>query len=286
MSRTVSEPGPHYPTSRSQAPVGTILAASLLAIGGVALAMTVEFSAGFQLVDLKRVSPWAAARAALSNAAVVLGLSTAVESVYWLVRELAFRSPVLDWTPEPPEPQRSTVRVAHLSDLHLVGERYGYRMESGTHGPRGNRCIRNALRRLAAIHKAAPVDRILVTGDVTDAGTRAEWAEFVDLLRCFPELRARLSFVPGNHDVNIVDRTNPGRPDLPGSTGQSLRKLRVVLALDAIQGDRTYLVGRKSGALGPSLNEYLREGRRAELLRALARRGSRRGRLEMTRVWM
>ena len=265
--------------------LGTILAASLLAIGGVALAMTVEFSAGFQLVDLKRVSPWAAARAALSNAAVVLGLSTAVESVYWLVRELAFRSPVLDWTPGPPEPQRSTVRVAHLSDLHLVGERYGYRMESGTHGPRGNRCIRNALRKLAAIHKAAPVDRILVTGDVTDAGTRAEWAEFVDLLRCFPELRARLLFVPGNHDVNIVDRTNPGRPDLPGSTGQSLRLLRVVLALDAIQGDRTYLVGRKSGALGPSLNEYLREGRRAELLRALAQRGSRRGRMEMTRVW-
>ena len=92
-------------------------------------------------------------------------------------------------------------------------------MEAGTHGPRGNRCIRSALRKLAAIHASTPLDRILVTGDITDAGTRAEWAEFIDLLRGFPELRARLSFVPGNHDMNIVDRTNPGRLDLPVERG-------------------------------------------------------------------
>ena len=161
--------------------------------------------------------------------------------------------------------------MAHLSDLHFVGERYGCRMESGTHGPRGNRCIRRALRKLAAIHASSPLDRVLVTGDITDAGTRAEWAEFIDLFRNYPELRARLSFVPGNHDVNIVDRNNPGRFDLPGSASQSLRKLRVVLALDALQGSRAHVVDRASGALGPSLQDYLREGGRAERLRALAR---------------
>jgi 3',5'-cyclic AMP phosphodiesterase CpdA len=264
---------------------GTVLAAVLLVFGGIALAMTVEFSTGFHLVDFERIRPWAAARAALGNAAVVLGLSTAAESLYWLVRELSFNSQVFDWAPGRPTPQMSTARVAHLSDLHVVGERYGYRMEAGTHGPRGNRCIRTALRRLAAIHAASPVDRVLVTGDITDAGLRSEWAEFLDLLRSHPELRARLSFVPGNHDVNIVDRTNPGRPDLPWSTGQSLRKLRVVLALDAIQGDRSYLVDRKSGAPGPSLKDYLREGERAERLRALAERGTVRGRFEMAKVW-
>ncbi len=264
---------------------GTVLAAVLLVFGGIALAMTVEFSTGFHLVDFERIRPWAAARAALGNAAVVLGLSTAAESLYWLVRELSINSQVFDWAPGRPTPQMSTARVAHLSDLHVVGERYGYRMEAGTHGPRGNRCIRTALRRLAAIHAASPVDRILVTGDITDAGLRSEWAEFLDLLRSHPELRARLSFVPGNHDVNIVDRTNPGRPDLPWSTGQSLRKLRVVLALDAIQGDRSYLVDRISGAPGPSLKDYLREGERAERLRALAERGTVRGRFEMAKVW-
>jgi hypothetical protein len=38
--------------------------------------------------------------------------------------------------------------------------------------------------------------------------------------------------------------------DLPGSAGLSLRKLRVVLALDAVQGGRARLVDRSSGTLG------------------------------------
>jgi hypothetical protein len=124
----------------------------------------------------------------------------------------------------------------------------------------------------------------LLTGDITDAGTRAEWAEFIDLLRGYPELRARLSFVPGNHDMNIVDRTNPGTLDLPWSTGQLLRKLRVVLALDAVQGDRSHVVDHASGALGPSLKDYLRERGRVELLRRW-RNAALRGRWEIAKIW-
>jgi 3',5'-cyclic AMP phosphodiesterase CpdA len=208
-----------------------------------------------------------------------------IESAYWLWREFKLGGPVLDWKPGPAEPGLPVARVAHLSDLHIVGERYGYRMESGTLGPRGNRCILRALRKLAAIHSPAPLDRILVTGDVTDAGTRAEWTEFLGLLRDYPELRSRLSFVPGNHDVNIVDRAHPALFDLPWSTGQALRKLRVVLALDEIQGDRARLVDRASGAPGPLLRDYLREGGRAELLRELAVSGSVRGRREIAKTW-
>jgi Calcineurin-like phosphoesterase len=166
----------------------------------------------------------------------------------------------------------ASVHVAHLSDLHLVGERYGYRMEAGMHGPRGNRCLRRAWRQLAAIHAVTPLDRVVVAGDITDAGTRAEWAEFLDLLRGCPELRARLSFVPGNHDVNIIDRTNPARLELPWSAGQALRQLRVVLALDAIQGERAHVVDRASGALGPSLRDYLRDGARRAAAHAGATR--------------
>jgi 3',5'-cyclic AMP phosphodiesterase CpdA len=265
--------------------IGTILAALVFAGGGLTLALLIEISFGLQLVDVEHVRVWAVIQAALGNAAVVLGLSTTVESLYWIGRELTLRGPARNWVPPPSNANASVVHVAHLSDLHVVGERYGYRMEAGTHGPRGNRCIRHAWRKLAAIHASTPVDRVFMTGDITDAGTRAEWVEFTDLLRGCPELRARMSFVPGNHDVNIVDRTNPARFALPWSLGQSLRKLRVVLALDTIQGGRTHVVNRASGALGPLLGEYLREGKRAEQLRALAQRGTVRGRREMAKVW-
>ena len=177
--------------------LGTVLGALLFAGGGLALAITVDLSIGLQLVDVERVRPWAVIRAALGNAAVVLGLSTAAESLYWVWRELRFRGRVLDWAPGPSEPGTSIDRVAHLSDLHFVGERYGCRMESGTHGPRGNRCIRRALRKLAAIHASSPLDRVLVTGDVTDAGTRAEWAEFIDLLRRLPRVTGSIVICAG-----------------------------------------------------------------------------------------
>ena len=265
--------------------LGTVLGALLFAGAGITLALRVVLSIGLQLLDVEHVRPWAVMRAVLGNAAVVFGLSTAAESLYWVWRELGFRGRVLDWMPGPPEPRISLERVAHLSDLHFVGDRYGCRMETGTHGPRGNRCIRRALCKLAALHASSPLDRILVTGDITDDGTRAEWAEFIDLLRNFPDLRARLSFVPGNHDVNIVDRNNPGRFDLPGSSSQALRKFRVVLALDALQGGRAHLIDRASGALGPTLGDYLREGGRADHLRALAERGATCGRREISQVW-
>ena len=101
-------------------------------------------------------------------------------------------------------------RVAHLSDIHVVGEQYGFRIESGRSGPRGNGRLGRLLTRLAAIHAADPLDHILITGDMTDAGRASEWAEFLDAMALHPELAARTVMLPGNHDVNIVDRANPG----------------------------------------------------------------------------
>lgn len=265
--------------------LATIVAALLFCFAGIALAVMVEFSAGLKLVDVEHVSVWATLKAALGNAAIILGCSTVFESLHWLRRELSLKSPVLDWVDKGPNTDSSTLRVAHLSDLHLVGERYGYRMETGIHGPRGNRRFRNALRKLAALDAQAPLDHVFVTGDITDAGTRAEWMAFIDLVRECHELRERLSFVPGNHDVNIVDRTNPGRLDSPWSAGSALRKLRFILALDAVQGERAFVVDRLSSRLGPSLREYLREGKRADTLRELAQSGAIPGRLEIAKIW-
>jgi 3',5'-cyclic AMP phosphodiesterase CpdA len=265
--------------------IGAVLAALLFAAGGLALGLAAYRSAGLQVLDVLKARPWLLAKSALTNAAIFLGFSTAAASLYWLWRELTLSGPVMDWTPVKSDAQLPVVRIAHLSDLHIVGERYGYRMEAGTHGPRGNRRIARAFHKLVAIHAATPLDRIFVTGDITDAGTRAEWAEFFDLLRDAPEIRSLMSFVPGNHDLNTVDRTNAARLDLPWNSSQSLRKLRVVLALDKVQGDRAHLVDRDSGRLGPTLSEYLRQGKRMERLQALAARGAVVGRWEMERVW-
>lgn len=264
---------------------GSVVAALIFAAAGGGLAWMVGVSSGLHLVEAGQVRPWTAAASALSNAAAILGISTMIESLFWLWRELTLGDPVLDWNPSAADPGLGAVRVAHLSDLHVVGERYGYRMESGTVGPQGNQCVQRALRELSAIHASIPIDRVLVTGDVTDSGTRAEWAEFLDLLRDHPGLWTRLSFVPGNHDLNIVDRSHPALLDLPWSADQALRKLRVLLTLDEIQGDRARLVDRASGRPGPLLCDYLRKDGRLALLRDLARCGSWRGRREMARTW-
>ncbi len=66
-------------------------------------------------------------------------------------------------------------RIVHLSDIHLVAERYGFRVESGRSGPRGNERVRRLFAQLEAIDAKAPLDTILITGDMTDAGISTEW---------------------------------------------------------------------------------------------------------------
>ena len=44
---------------------------------------------------------------------------------------------------------RRTWRVAHLSDIHVVGERYGFRLGSGRAGPRGNERVRRRVARVS-----------------------------------------------------------------------------------------------------------------------------------------
>ena len=106
-------------------------------------------------------------------------------------------------------------RVAHLSDIHVVGERYGFRVESGRSGPQGNERFLQAIAKLDAIHTSNPLDLVLITGDITDAGRSSEWAEFFDALAQYPQIARLILALPGNHDLNVVDRANPARLDLP-----------------------------------------------------------------------
>ena len=143
----------------------------------------------------------------------------------------------------------------HFSDIHVVGERYGFRIESGRAGPRGNDRLAKVLDRLDAIHAAKPLDMVLITGDITDAGRSAEWAEFLDLLALHPALAERTLILPGNHDPNIVDRANPARLDLPTSPGKRLRQIRTLSGMLAVQGKRVRVLTQARDRLGANLSE-------------------------------
>jgi hypothetical protein len=149
-------------------------------------------------------------------------------------------------------------RIAHLSDVHVVGERYGFRIESGRSGPRGNDRVRQALADLEILRGRDQLDVILITGDITDAGRSAEWAEFLDLLRCHPKLAERVLILPGNHLVNVVDRANPARLDTPTSPKKRLRKLRVLSAMCTLQGQRVRVVDFEKRCLGESLEQIMK----------------------------
>ena len=156
-----------------------------------------------------------------------------------------------------------TWRVAHLSDIHVVAERYGFRIESGRSGPRGNDRLSRLLDQLEALDAKNPLDTILITGDMTDAGISSEWAELLEALAAHPSLAGRVLMLPGNHDLNIVDRANPARLDLPTSPNRRLRQLRTLSAMNAVQGDRVRVVDRAKESLGGTLAEFLKPHRAA-----------------------
>jgi hypothetical protein len=203
---------------------------------------------------------------ALANSAVLVSAYVAVAALVWAIADATMPPPrSLDAFPVPTGAQR-TWRIVHLSDIHVVGERYGFRIESGRLGPRGNERLRQVLAQLATLDGHAPFDAILVTGDITDAGRSAEWAEFLDAIAPYPELTRRMLILPGNHDLNIVDRANPARLDLPTSLNNRLRKLRMLAGIAAVQSTRVHVVDRHNGRLGGTVASVM-EPRLAALRR-------------------
>ena len=193
----------------------------------------------------------------LANTAVILGGYLAVAALVWGIADATMDQPHDLPAFDQPGAGTAVWRIAHLSDLHVVGERYGFRIESGRAGPRGNERLARVLARLDAIHNDQPLDFILITGDMTDAGRSAEWAEFLSALTKYPSLAKRTLILPGNHDVNVVDRANPARFDLPTNPGRRLRQLRTLSAMDVIQGNEARLVDPATWRLGDTLSRAL-----------------------------
>jgi hypothetical protein len=199
---------------------------------------------------------------ALANSAVMVLGYLAIAALIWGVADATTPQPRDLTTFEERPAHAKTWRVAHLSDVHVVGENYGFRIESGRSGPRGNERLKRVLSELEAIHARDPLDLILITGDMTDAGTPPEWAEFLDALVEYPHLAERALILPGNHDLNIVDRANPARLDLPTSPNRRLRQLRTLSAMDELQGGRVHVVELGRRRIGKTLAEFLEPHRK------------------------
>ena len=219
----------------------------------------------------------------LANSVVIMSAYLAAASLVWGLADASMDQP-LDLEAFDAAPSGGRVwRVAHLSDIHIVGERYGFRIESGRAGPRGNERVKRVMARLAAEHAAQPLDFILVTGDMTDGGRSVEWAEFFDILAEHPKLAERMLILPGNHDVNIVDRANPARLDLPFSPAKTLRKMRALSAIAAFGGDRLRLVSAGAGEPGVTLGTALE--RQREAIETFADVGGLRLSNRLARLW-
>jgi hypothetical protein len=219
----------------------------------------------------------------LANAIVIMSAYLAAASLVWGFADAAMDQP-LDLEAFDAAPSDGRVwRVAHLSDIHIVGERYGFRIESGRGGPRGNDRVRRVMALLEAEHAAKPLDLILITGDMTDAGRSGEWAEFFDIVAGHPELANRMLVLPGNHDVNVVDRANPARLDLPFSPAKTLRKMRALSAIAAFSADRLRVI--KAGAAEPGLTLAATLAPQRDAIAAFADQGGLRLSNQLARLW-
>ena len=218
----------------------------------------------------------------LANAVVIMSAYLAAASLVWGFADASMDQP-LDLDAYDAAPGGRVWRVAHLSDIHIVGERYGFRIESGRGGPRGNERVRQVMARLEAEHAARPLDLVLITGDMTDAGRSAEWAEFFDILAGHSDLAGRMLILPGNHDVNVVDRANPARLDLPFSPAKTLRKMRALSAIAAFGADRLRVMSAGAAEPGLTLAAALAPERQA--IETFADRGGLRLSNRLARFW-
>jgi hypothetical protein len=238
--------------------VSSAVAGVIVCAGAVIIAVLVWPASRWTGTVTDLIAPHHLVIPTLANAIVLVSGYTAVAALFWGFADASMEQPAELTTFDSAPPGGCTWRIAHLSDLHLVGERYGFRIESGRGGPRGNDRVEHIMTRLEAIHRAQPLDVLLVCGDMTDAGLATEWAEFLDVVARHPVLATRMVVVPGNHDLNIVDRTNPARLDLPLSTGKRLRQMRTLSAIAAVQGNRVRVVDRRSRQPAQTLTEALR----------------------------
>ena len=213
------------------------------------------------IVDFAIPAQWI--KPAIANATIILTAYFSLASLAWGFSDAMMDQPARINAFAAGDAKDRRYRIVHLSDLHIVGEPYGFRIESGRAGAKGNGRVSLLLHELSRIDEHEHIDLILLTGDMTDAGRSSEWAAFLDLMESHPSLMERTLILPGNHDVNIVDRANPARLELPSSPQKRLRQMRLISAMERIQGQRVHFFDRKTRRIGETLTKALEPHREA-----------------------
>src|SRR5690606_13605234 len=98
--------------------------------------------------------------------------------------------------------------IAQLSDLHLIAEPDKTSMSSRMReallglGHRATADVRRQrARRALARARASSADHIVITGDLTETGTAAEFEVVAEILHDSGIDPTRVTLVPGNHDM-------------------------------------------------------------------------------------
>ncbi|WP_200899097.1 metallophosphoesterase family protein, partial [Cupriavidus pauculus] len=140
-------------------------------------------------------------------------------------------------------PKDNLVKIVHASDLHITDSPAATTVE-------GKHLIsqQTLTAVLAAIAEdAADCSAVLLTGDITDAGTSGAWKRLLDAVPA--EIRDKLILLPGNHDLNLQDRFLVRRAERLDSFGRRMRQVRMMCAMAEIMGDRAILIDRKNNRL-------------------------------------
>jgi hypothetical protein len=230
-------------TTRARLRAACAAVAGILVAGLALLVLWLVWPSAHLFGKASEVASWRdVVPVALANSVVLIAAYFAVAALVWGMADATMSQPRNLKAFSTSKPSERKWRVVHLSDIHIVAERYGYRVEAGRSGAQGNERLRRLFKQLEEIDAKAPLDLILITGDMTDAGISTEWVEFFDILAGHPRLAERVLMLPGNHDLNIIDRSNPARMDLPTSPDRRLRQIRALSAMNAVQGSRVQVV--------------------------------------------
>ena len=139
-------------------------------------------------------------------------------------------------------------RILQISDPHLVPEGALFQKRVDT-----ARALREMLAGLAGLLPAiGPVDRLVISGDLTETGCAGAYARFGAIMaECPVPWRA----VPGNHDSR--DGVRALAPDAPWMPKQGPINWREDLANLTLLGIDTLVEGADHGALGADTLDWL-----------------------------
>ena len=178
----------------------------------------------------------------LANAVVIMSAYLASASLVWGFADASTGPAARSCSVRRRAAGGQVWRVAHLSDIHIVGERYGFRIESGRGGPRGNERLMRVMARLegsmppgrSTSFSSGRHDRRRALGRMGRVLRHGGAAIPVSPSGCSscPAITTSISLIAPIPRVSICRSARQRR----------LRKMRALSAIAAVRGDRLRLL--------------------------------------------